>query len=155
MSPFWNHILANLADLSMWLLKSRGTSAVCTWGLWGVIFQTYTFCARLPQCCVLLCGSHFLPTYCTNSNTPFQNDTCALAASLFGMTTCALVTSAPRQQPSAITTMRRLSLYHSTHCTWLHTSDQSTPHTSIATIEFITLPLWLKVPPPQRQRFLV
>ena len=153
MSPFWNHILANLANLSMWLLKSRGSSAVCTWGLWGIFFQTYTFCALLPQCCVLLCGGHFLPMYCTNSNTLFRNDTCVLVTS-FGMTACALVTSAPRRQPSAITTKRHLSLYHSTHRTWLHTSDQSTSHTSIATIEFTHLP-WLKVPPPQRQCFLV
>jgi hypothetical protein len=36
-------ILANLANLFMCLLKSRGTSAVCTWGLRGIFFQTCIF----------------------------------------------------------------------------------------------------------------
>jgi hypothetical protein len=65
MWPFWNHILANQADLSMCVLKSHGMSAVCTWGLRGIFFlTTCTFCALLPRCCVLLCGSH-LSYVCT------------------------------------------------------------------------------------------
>ncbi len=74
MYPFWNHILANQADLSMCVLKSCGMSAVCTWGVRGIFFQTCTFRALLSQCCVLLCGGHLsyveYHMYRTNSNTP-------------------------------------------------------------------------------------
>jgi len=42
MLPFRNHILANLANLSMCLLKSPDTSAVCTWGnsIWNHTIYT-------------------------------------------------------------------------------------------------------------------
>ena len=74
------------------------------------------------------CAFGYLHMHGTYSNTP-----CALATSFFGMTACALATSAPHHhQPSA----------HMTSCL-----RSIAPHTSIATIEF-TRPPWLKVPPP-------
>ena len=56
-------ILANLADLSMCLLKSPGTSAVCTWGVRGTFLSDlYIFCALLPLVlCAALWRSFFLP----------------------------------------------------------------------------------------------
>ncbi len=82
MSPFWNHILANLANLSMCLLKFPGTSAVCTWGLRGNFFSDlYFLVLSLPVSCFL---AVIFPTVRTNSNTLIY----------FGMTTCALATSA-------------------------------------------------------------
>jgi hypothetical protein len=71
MSPYWNHILANQVDISMGVLKSRGMSAVCIWGLRGIFFSyLYFLCSSPTVLCAALWQSSFLRMYHTNSNTP-------------------------------------------------------------------------------------
>ncbi len=53
--------LANQADLSMCVLKSRGMSAVCTWGVRGIFFSDlYFLCSSLTVLCAALWRSSFL-----------------------------------------------------------------------------------------------
>ena len=57
MSPFWNHILAKKGRFIH--VRSQISWYVCSMylGTKGGGVLTCTFCALLPRCCVLLCGS--------------------------------------------------------------------------------------------------
>ena len=62
MSLFWNHILANQANLSTCVLKSCGMSAVYTWGLRGIFFLLVLFVlfSHGAVCCYV---AVIFPTY--------------------------------------------------------------------------------------------
>jgi hypothetical protein len=57
MSPFWNHILAKKGRFIH--VRSQISWNVCSMylGTKEDFFLTHTFCALLPRCCALLCGS--------------------------------------------------------------------------------------------------
>ena len=81
MSPFWNHILANLADLSMCLIKSPAASAV----------RTYFSSSLALRLRVASLWSFCVPSVPTLILRFFEMTACALATSA-----CALATSADR-----------------------------------------------------------
>ena len=120
--PFWNHILANLANLSMCLLKSRDTSAVCTWGLKGDFIFRLIFVVLFSHgavCCfVAVISPTTVPT---------------LILLCFGMTREHLPhhfsewprahLPHPQHWPSAITPPGDVSLslpFNPSHIIWLH-----------------------------------
>ena len=136
MSPFWNHILANLGlfiHVPSWILWY----VCCMYlGTKGGFFQTCVFWS--PS--LLLRGS--FTTMCTNSNTP-----CFLR-----MTTCVcvfVVTSSPHHhRPSAITTRRlRLSSFQPI----AHDFISPINHTpNISRRHWIHITIMAKKPPPLR-----
>jgi hypothetical protein len=55
--PFEIIYLLKKADLSMWALKSRGMSVVCTWGLRGIFFLTLVLFVLFSHGAVCFCVS--------------------------------------------------------------------------------------------------
>jgi hypothetical protein len=61
--PFEIIYLLKKADLSMWALKSRGMSVVCTWGLRGIFFLTLVLFVLFSHGAVHCFVAALFPTY--------------------------------------------------------------------------------------------